>query len=78
MGYATFSLYNVVEYEAHFVLECSLHNLIRDKFQLLFEKVVLGCLKYFFQLDHHIDISLNLIEATTFRHSRELAGLTPP
>ena len=36
---------NVVENEAHFVLECALHNPIRGKFQRLFEKAVLGSLK---------------------------------
>ena len=34
-------------------------------------------LKSFFQLDHQVDISLYLTEATTPRHSRELAGLKP-
>ena len=72
-----FCSYNVVENEAHFVLECPLYNSIRDKFQSLFENVVLGSLKSFFQLDHQVDISLYLTEATALRHSRELAGLTP-
>ena len=55
---------NVVENEAHFVLECPLYNSIRYKFQALFEKLVLGSLKSFFQLDHQVDISLYLTEAT--------------
>ena len=58
---------------------CPLYNPIRDKFQSLFEKAVLGSLKYFFQLDQQVDIiSLYLAEASTLRHSRELAILTPP
>ena len=43
-----FFLYNVVENEAHFVLECPLNNPIRDKFQSLFENEILGILKSFF------------------------------
>ena len=58
------------------MLECPLCNLIRDKFQSLFEKV-LGSLESFFQLDHQVDISMHFTEATTLCHSRELAGLTP-
>ena len=44
--------YNVVENEACFMLECPLNNSIRDKFQVLVERVVLESLKSFFQLDH--------------------------
>jgi hypothetical protein len=73
-----FFVYNVAEIEAHFVLECPLYNPIRDKFQSLFEKAILACLKNFFQLDHHEDISLHIIVATALHHSRELVGLTPP
>jgi len=72
-----FCSYNVVENEAHFVLECPLYSSIRDKFQSLFENIVLGSIKSFFQLDHQVDISLYLTEATALRHSRELASLTP-
>ena len=42
---------------------------IRDKFPSLFENVVLGSLKSFFQLDNQVDINLYLIEATALRHS---------
>ena len=72
-----FCSYDIVENEAHFVLECPLYNSIRDKFQSLFENVVLGSLKSFFQLDHQVDISLYLMEATALRHCRELVSLTP-
>jgi hypothetical protein len=49
---------------------------IRDiKFASLFENVVPGNLTSFSQLDHQVDISLNLTEATALRHSRELAHL---
>ena len=50
---------------------------IRDKFPSQFENVVLRNLKYFFQLDQQIDISLYLTEATIVRHCRELVGLIP-
>ena len=49
------------------MLECPLYNSIRDKFQSLFENVVLGSLKSFFQLDHQHDISLYVIEATALQ-----------
>jgi hypothetical protein len=42
--------------EADFVWECLLYNSIED--------VVLGSLKFFFQLDHQVDISLYLTKAT--------------
>ena len=45
---------------AHSMLECPLYKLIRDKFPLIFENIVLGNLKYIFQLDHQVDISLHL------------------
>ena len=44
--------YNVIENEAHFVLECLLYMSIGDKFPSLFENVVLGSLGSFVQLDH--------------------------
>ena len=59
------------------MLECPLYNSIRDKFQSLVEKVVLGSLKSFFQLDHEVAINLYLTEVTTLYHFRELGGLTP-
>ena len=48
-----FYFYNVVENEARFVSECPLYNFIKDKFQSLFEKEILGSLKSFFQLIDH-------------------------
>ena len=72
-----FCSYNVVENEAHFVLECPLYKLIRVNFSTLFDNVVLGSLKYFIQLDHQVDINLYLMEAIALCHSRELVGLKP-
>ena len=66
--------YIAFENEAYFMLECPLYNPVRDKFPSLFENVVLGKLKSFFQLDQQINISLYLMEATTLRHSRELTS----
>ena len=77
LDYVTFFSCNAVEIEAHFMLECPLYKPIRDKFPSLFENVVLGSLKYFFQLDHQVDISLYLKEATALHQSRELASLKP-
>ena len=51
------------ENEAHFVLEYSLYNHIRDKFPSLFENIILGSFKSSFQLDHEVDISLYLMES---------------
>ena len=73
-----FCSYNAIEHEAHCVLQCPLYNPIRDKFQSLFENVVSGSFKSFFQLDHQVDINLHLMEAigaTAFCHSRELTSL---
>jgi hypothetical protein len=72
-----FCSYNAVENETHFVLGCPLYNPIRDKFPSLFENVVLGSLKSFFELDHQVDISLYLTKATALCHSRELTGVKP-
>ena len=55
-----FCSYNAVENEAYFVLECPLHNPIRDQFPPIFENVILGSLKHFFQLDYQVDTSLYL------------------
>ena len=47
--------------EAHFMLEWPQYNPIKDKLRTsLFENIVLGSLKSFFQLDHQVDISLHL------------------
>ena len=52
------------------MLECPLYNSIRDtRFQSLFEKVVLGSLESFFQLDQQVDISFYLTKATALHHS---------
>ena len=72
-----FCSYIVVENEVCFELECPMYNPIWDKFSSLFENVVLGSLKSFFQLDHQVDISLYLTEATALRHSMKLANLRP-
>ena len=72
-----FCSYNVIEFEGHFVLECPLYDSIRDKFPSLFENVVLKSLKSFYKLDHQVDISLYLTEATALCYSSELARLTP-
>ena len=73
-----FYSYNAVENEAHFVLGYPLYNPITNKFPSLFEYVVPGSLKSFFQCDQQVNISLYLAEvATVVCHSRELAGLKP-
>lgn len=75
--YYHFCSYDVVKIEAHFVLQCPLHS-YSNRIPSLFEKVVFyGGLKSFFQLDHHIIISLYLMEAIVLDHSRELASFTP-
>ena len=51
-----FCSYNVVENEAHLLLECPLYNFIRDKVQSPFESVILGSLESFFQLDHQVEL----------------------
>ena len=66
----------MVETKAHFVLECPLYHSIRRKFQSLFEKLVTGSLKYLFQVDHQLDISLYLTKVAALYRSRELALLT--
>ena len=72
-----FCFYNEVGNEAHFVLERPLHNPIRDKFPSLFENVVLGSLKSFIQMNHQVDISRYLTEATTLCPCKELPSLKP-
>ena len=73
LDYAT----DVVENEAHFLLECPLYNSIRDKFPSLSKKIIPGSLKSFFELDQQVNIRLYLTEATTLRHSRKLTSLKP-
>ena len=63
--------------EAHFVLECPLYNLVRDKFSSMFENVVLGSLKCSLRLDHLVEVSLYLMEATALHCSRESTGMKP-
>jgi hypothetical protein len=53
------------------VLECPLYNCVRDKFTSLFEKVTLGSMKFLFQLDQQVDISLCLTKTIALRHSRD-------
>ena len=72
-----FCSFNVVENEAHFVLECPLYNPIRDQFPSLFENIVPGSLKFFFQLDQQVDVSLYLAEATALHHSKKSIGSKP-
>ena len=56
----------------------SLYNPIRDKFSSLFENVVLGNLKFCFQLDIKLTIaSMSRRLRTALCHSRELLGLKP-
>ena len=77
-GLCHFCSYNIVESEAHYVLECPLYDPIRDKFPSLVENVVLGSLKSFFQMDHQDDISLFLLEATAFLPLWKFSCLKPP
>ena len=44
---------------------CTWSLLIRDRLSSTFRNVVLGKLTLFFQLDHRVDISFYLVEATT-------------
>ena len=60
-----------------YILEHTRYNSIKDKLWSLFEKAILGRLKSFFQLDHQVDTSFYLAEATALRHSRVVAGSTP-
>jgi len=46
---------------------------IRDKVQSLFERVILGSLKTFFQLDHQVDLSCCFMEAIALHHSKEFS-----
>ena len=49
--------YNAIDTEAPLlVLECLLYNPIKDNFPSLFDNVVLGSLKYIFQLADQVDI----------------------
>ena len=57
--------HNAVENEAHVVLECPLHNPIRDKFLLIFEDAILGSLNSYFQYDHEVNINLYLTKVAT-------------
>ena len=55
------------------MLDCPLFNPIKDKFQSLFAKAVLGSFESIFQLDHQVDISLYLTEATALHHSKKIS-----
>ena len=73
IDYATFALVMQLNiHEAHFVLELPLYNPIIGNFSSLFENVVVGNLKSFFQLDHQVDITLYFTEAAKLHHSGEL------
>ena len=50
-----------------------MYNFIREKFQSLLEKAILGSIKSFFWLDHLSNISLYLTKATAIRLSREIS-----
>jgi hypothetical protein len=52
-----------------------MYSPIRDKFPSIFENVVLGIMKPFFQSNHQVDVSLYLTHANVLCHSRELASL---
>ena len=67
---------NAIKNEAHFMSECLLYNPFKDKFSSLFENVVLGSHKSFFQSNQQVNISY-LMEATTLCHTRKLIGLKP-
>ena len=55
------------------MLECPLYKPYKDKFSSLFENLVLGSLKSFFQLDHQVGIiSLYITKATTL-HSKNIS-----
>ena len=69
INYVIFALTILLKMRHTFVLECPLCNLTRDNFLLLFEKVVLGSLKCFFQLNQQLEISLYLKEAIALCHS---------
>jgi hypothetical protein len=45
-----FCSYDAIENEAHFMLECPLYNLIKDKFPSLFENIAPGSLKSFLSI----------------------------
>jgi hypothetical protein len=49
-------------------------QLIRNNFQSLFKKAILGSLEPFFQLNHQVDMSFYLAETTTLCRSREVAS----
>ena len=56
---------------------CLLYNSTKIKFPSLFENVVIGSAKSFFQLDHQFEISLYVREATAPNDSRGLPILAP-
>ena len=72
--FCQFCSYNVIENEAHCVLECLFYNSIRNRFpsQFSLSKVALDG-ESFFQLDH----DLVFISISPLRYSREFMLLTP-
>ena len=71
--YCHFCAYNVVENKAHFLLECPL----LDISFLLFENVILGSLKSFFQLDPQVDVGHYVTKLTALCYFKKLACLAP-
>jgi hypothetical protein len=72
-----FCSYNVVENEVQFMLECTSTTTSRDRIPSLFQNLVVGSLKSYFQLTYQFDISRYFTEATALHYYRELTFLTP-
>jgi hypothetical protein len=68
-------LYNVVDNEAHFTLECLLYNSTRDKFQSYLKGSIRES-QVFISIGL-VKISLFLMEATALCCSNEIASLIP-
>ena len=64
-------------HECESYMRLSLLHLHWREVPSLFHNVVLGSLKSVFQLDHQIDISICLTEATAYCYSRNFAFFTP-
>lgn len=70
-----------MENELHFVFEGPLYNSFTDFiywliYLYLFQNVVPGSFKSFFQLDYQVDISLYLTRIIIFQYFRELVSLS--
>lgn len=67
----------MLENKSHLVLECPLHEPIRGRFPTLFKYVLLGRLKFFNEVDYHVDIGCFLIGFTaSICYYKELISLT--